>query len=156
MVTATGSFLPIQLIYQDKSKICLTKFIFPLTSMSCSQLITGRSYKSAKTFWISSSFLICRPRNEMKRLTLSWWRPLSYRNQSSFYMITASVMKELSTNNNCELVIAPHNFTNNFQVLHCVKSVPIRSYSAPHFHAFGLNTERYSVFSPNAGKCGPE
>ena len=35
----------------------------------------------------------------------------------------------------------------------------IRSFSGPHFSAFGLNTERYgyfSVFSPNAGKCGPE
>ena len=28
---------------------------------------------------------------------------------------------------------------------HCVKSVPIRSYSGPHFPAFGLNTERYEV-----------
>ena len=34
--------------------------------------------------------------------------------------------------------------------------------SGPYFPAFGLNTERYevskylSVFSPNAGKCGPE
>ena len=28
---------------------------------------------------------------------------------------------------------------------HCVKSVHIRSYSGPHFPAFGLNTERYSV-----------
>ena len=26
-----------------------------------------------------------------------------------------------------------------------VKRVPIRSYSAPYFHAFGLNTERYGV-----------
>ena len=25
---------------------------------------------------------------------------------------------------------------------------------SPHFPAFGLKTERYSVFSPNAGKCG--
>ena len=25
------------------------------------------------------------------------------------------------------------------------KSVPIRSYSGPHFYAFGLNTERYGV-----------
>ena len=25
------------------------------------------------------------------------------------------------------------------------KNVGIRSYSGPHFHAFGLNTERYSV-----------
>ena len=44
---------------------------------------------------------------------------------------------------------------------HCVKSVRIRNYSGPHFPAFGLNTERYGVFSgeifsPNAGKCGPE
>ena len=28
---------------------------------------------------------------------------------------------------------------------HCVKSVPIRNYSGPHFPAFGLNTKRYSV-----------
>ena len=27
----------------------------------------------------------------------------------------------------------------------CVKSVHIRSYSGPHFPAFGLNTERYFV-----------
>ena len=35
---------------------------------------------------------------------------------------------------------------------HCVKSVRIRSYSG--LPAFGLNC--LSVFSPNAGKCGPE
>ena len=39
---------------------------------------------------------------------------------------------------------------------HCVKRVRIRSYSGPHFPAFELNTERYGVFSPNAGKCRPE
>ena len=26
----------------------------------------------------------------------------------------------------------------------------------PHFPAFGLTTERYEVFNPNAGKYGPE
>ena len=46
--------------------------------------------------------------------------------------------------------------------IHCVKSVQIRIFSGPYFPAFGLNTERYgdtpylSVFSPNAGKYGPE
>ena len=29
-------------------------------------------------------------------------------------------------------------------------------FSGPCFSAFGLNTERYCVFSPNAGKYGPE
>ena len=37
-----------------------------------------------------------------------------------------------------------------------MKSVRIRSYSGPYFPPFGLNTERYAVFSPNAGKCGLE
>ena len=30
-------------------------------------------------------------------------------------------------------------------ICHCVKSVCIRSYSGPHFPAFGLSTDRYSV-----------
>ena len=30
-------------------------------------------------------------------------------------------------------------------ILHCVKSVLIRRYSGPHFPAFGLDTERYSI-----------
>ena len=29
-------------------------------------------------------------------------------------------------------------------------------FSGPYFRAFGLNTERYEVFSPNAGKYGSE
>ena len=46
--------------------------------------------------------------------------------------------------------------------IRCVKSARIRSYSGPHFPAFGLNTERYriqeylSVFSSNAEKCRSE
>ena len=42
---------------------------------------------------------------------------------------------------------------------HCVKRVRIRSYSGKHFFAFRLrrgDTEYLSVFSLNAGKCGPE
>ena len=44
-----------------------------------------------------------------------------------------------------------------FQVEHCIKSVRVQSFSGPHFPAFGLNMERsLSIFSPNAGKYGPE
>ena len=34
----------------------------------------------------------------------------------------------------------------------CVKSVRIRSYTGPHFPAFGLNTERYSRIQTECGK----
>ena len=37
---------------------------------------------------------------------------------------------------------------------HCVKSVRIRSYSRPHFSAFGLNTERYSLSLRIQSECG--
>ena len=36
-------------------------------------------------------------------------------------------------------------YKKNTHPLHCLKSVCIRSYSGPHFPAFGLNIERYSV-----------
>ena len=48
-----------------------------------------------------------------------------------------------------------------FEILHCVKSVRIRSYSAPHFSPvfqdsnwIRKDTSYVFVFSPNAGKCG--
>ena len=37
-----------------------------------------------------------------------------------------------------------------------MKSARICSFSGPYFLAFGLNTERYGVFSPNTGKYAPE
>ena len=38
--------------------------------------------------------------------------------------------------------------------MHCAKSVRIQNYSGPHFPAFGLNTERYSVSLCIQSKCG--
>ena len=53
-----------------------------------------------------------------------------------------------------------HSQLQNLDVLlvatHCVKSVRIRSYSGSYFPAFELNTPYLSVFSPNAGKYGPD
>ena len=42
----------------------------------------------------------------------------------------------------------------NFFSKHCVKSVRMRSYSGSHFHAFGLNTERYEVSLRIQSECG--
>ena len=57
-----------------------------------------------------------------------------------------------------------HHFTkinsikiNSCKNYHCVKNVPIRSFSGPYFPAFVLNTERYLfVLSPNGEKYRPE
>ena len=42
----------------------------------------------------------------------------------------------------------------NSKTNHCVKSVRTRSYSGPHFPAFGLNTKRYEVSLCIQSKCG--
>ena len=46
--------------------------------------------------------------SEISHLPVSWRKPFSYRNQTGFYMIAASVMKELksSFNGNCLLCVA--------------------------------------------------
>ena len=55
--------------------------------------------------------------------------------------------------------IVADQLNNHLKEAHSVKSVRIWSYSGLHFPIFGLNienTEYLSVFSLNAGKCGPE
>ena len=42
----------------------------------------------------------------------------------------------------------------SLNVIQYVKSVRIRSYSGPHFPAFGLNTERYGVSLCIDSECG--
>ena len=41
----------------------------------------------------------------------------------------------------------------SIQNIHCVKGVRIRSFSSPHFPAFGLNTERYFVSLRIQSEC---
>ena len=78
---------------------------------------------------------------------------------SDWFAVIWLLQCQIETNNYCcYLLIKPFQQMNGHgrHIFHCVKSVRIRSYSGPHFPAFGLNTERYSVFSPNAGKCRPK
>ena len=46
-----------------------------------------------------------------------------------------------------------HNELKEINIIHCVKSVRIRSYSGPHFSAFGLNTERCRVSLRIQSRC---
>ena len=54
------------------------------------------------------------------------------------------------------MVVFPKKFLSYYinDPIHCVKSVRIRSYSGPHFPAFGLNTERYGVSLRTQSECG--
>ena len=71
------------------------------------------------------------------------------------------MLKIVDINGNAERNwVNSKNFYCRYRVhFHCLKSVRILSFSGPYFPTFGLKTERYGVsllFSPNAGKYGPE
>ena len=44
-------------------------------------------------------------------------------------------------------------FCQSLDIMHCMKSVRIRSFSGPYFPAFGLNTDRYSVSLRIQSEC---
>ena len=65
-----------------------------------------------------------------------------------------SVIRTSKGSNNMNVDLALLLLKKCFGLNHkyCVKSVRF----GLHFPALGLNTEHLSLFSPNAGKCGPE
>ena len=77
-----------------------------------------------------------------KRLILMSLNSCSVNQWTGFYMIRTSARKELKISSWLK---------NRFK--HCVKSVLIQSYSGPHFPAFWLNTERYSLSLRIQSEC---
>ena len=52
------------------------------------------------------------------------------------------------------IYVAQFDYGQSFSRQHCVKSVSVRSYSGPHFSAFGLNTEKYGLSLHIQSECG--
>ena len=72
-----------------------------------------------------------------------WWNIHFYikvLKESDITLAGRIVRKRSSLTN----IISTQKFTKPFK-RHCVKGVRLRSYSGPHFPAFGLNMERYSI-----------
>ena len=65
--------------------------------------------------------------------------------QSSYFFAGAPRTDLLPTQESLKFIAAFRLTDKEACLLHCVKSVRIRSYSGPYFPTFGLNTERYGV-----------
>ena len=68
----------------------------------------------------------------------------------------ASILLLLQSDNSRSNRYASFQFFSFMCDYHCVKSVCIRSFSGQYFPEFGLNSGRYFVCSPHAGKYRPE
>ena len=107
--SATGSSLPIQLIYRGKSKKCLSKFTFfsnfyvTFTPNHWSNLEKCEGLFKVITFPYFSTKkkdLGC-PEDQHSLIIMDTFKGQDYKD-----------LKRLCTKNNCELVIVPHNLMN--------------------------------------------
>ena len=102
--SATGSSLPIQLIYRGKSNKCLSKFTFfsnfyvTFTPNYCSNLVC--SYFSTKKKDLGY------PEDQHSLIIMDTFKGQDYKD-----------LKQLCAKNNCELVIVPHDLMNKFHPL---------------------------------------
>ena len=105
MNTATGSFLVIQLMDQDKSKRCLPKFTFPSDFyVTCTANHWLNLEKSKDLFNVIIFTYLLAKKNELGCLE----EQRSLITMGTFIGDNGEI-KRLSTKNKCELVIVPHN-----------------------------------------------
>jgi len=113
-VTLDGKFLPVQLIYQGKSRRCLPKFDFPSSfSVTLTKNHWSNTDKSVEFFKdIILPFLEkTKAENGYPKEQHSLIIMDTFKGQDN------DTLKDLCAENHCEVVIVPHNLTNKFQPL---------------------------------------
>ena len=113
-VSSTGSFLPIQLIYTGKTPRCLPKYDFLASfSVSFTKNHWSNTEKSIE-FFDEIIFPYLEKVKEEK----------GFPNEQHSLVIMDTfkgqdndILRKLSSENRCEIVIVPHNLTNKFQPL---------------------------------------
>ena len=114
VVTATYSFFLIKLIYQGKSKRCFRKFIFPSDFH-----VTVTANHSSNLEKCGDLFnVIIVPYFSAKKKKLGYLEEhCSLIIMDTFKSQDNDKMKRLSTKNNWQFVIVPHNLNDKFQPL---------------------------------------
>ena len=113
-ITASGSFLPIQLIYSGKTKRSLPKFDFP----KCFDVTFTPNHWSNYEKCVSLFKKIIFPYLKSKKEELGYPKEqYSLIVMDTFKGQDNADIKKLCLKNDCELVIVPYNLTNKFQPL---------------------------------------
>ena len=76
------------------------------------------------------------------------------KNSGNLQIFITLTLKKVQPFGLCQFKVIYKLTTKDAIVAHCVKHVRIRSYSGPHFPAFGLNTDRYGVSLRVQSECG--
>ena len=132
-VSASGVFLPIQLIYQGKTKRCLPKFKFPKEF----QVTFTKNHWSNFEKCVDLFQKIIFPYLHAKKMELGYPdEQFSLIIMDTFKGQDNEEIKNLCTRNNCELVIVPHNLTNKFQPLDLTINQKAKKFISNKFNAW--------------------
>ena len=113
-VSATGAFLPIQLIYQGKTKRCLPKFEFPKEFDVTYTKNHWSNYDKCADLFESVIFPYLSQKKKEQGYPSEQYSLII---MDTFKGQDNDAIKSLCEKNYCELVIVPHNLTNKFQPL---------------------------------------
>ena len=130
-VSASGVFLPIQLIYQGKTKRCLPKFKFPKEFY----VIYTKNHWSNFEKCVELFKKVIFPYLQTKKKELGYpEEQYSLIIMDTFKGQDNEAMKSLCNKNNCKLVIASHNLTNKFQPLDLTINQKAKKYVSSKFN----------------------
>ena len=124
-ISLSGEFLPIQVIYEGKTKKCLPKYTFPASvNATFSENHWSNTKKSLRFF---NKIVFPHFKNVQKTKV--------YPDEQMSLIIMATFkgqgndeVAKLCCKNNCALIIAPHNLTNKFQPLDITANKPAKSF----------------------------
>ena len=124
-VSSTGDFLPIQLIYEGKTKRCLPKIDFPeMFNVTFSENHWSNTEKSIEYF----EETIFPYLSKIKREKGYPEEQMSLAIMDSFKGQDNDILKELCEENYCKTKIVPHNLTNKFQPLDVSVNKPSKAF----------------------------
>ena len=130
-VSASGVFLPIQLIYQGKTKRCLPKFKIPKEFHVTYTKNNWSNFEKCVELFKKVIF----PYLQAKKKELGYpEEQYSLIIMDTFKGQDNEAMKSLCNKNNCELVIVPHNLTNKFQPLDLTINLKAKKYVSSKFN----------------------
>ena len=124
-ISMSGEFLPIQVIYEGKSKRCLPKYTFPA---SFDATFSGNHWSNTQK---SLRFFKKTVFPHFKNVQKAKGYPdeqMSLTIMDNFKGQDNDKIAKLCRKNNCALIILPHNLTNKFHPLDITVNKPVKSF----------------------------
>ena len=123
-ISMTGSFLPIQLIYEEKTRRCLPNYDFPKGfNVTYSPNHWSNTKKSVELFQ-----KVIFPYLKNVKLSKKYPKEQMSRSKDTFKGQDNDIVLNLCKKHFCQVVIVPHNLTNKFQSLDITVNKPAKSF----------------------------